>query len=55
MLFERQAQDIINQHIDILINLNGDLSSIEHGRIKGEKPLKKLLKSSRVLLPKVAH
>ena len=55
MLKERQAQDIITQYIDILNDLNEYLSSIEHGRIKGLKPLKKLEISLRVYSLKVAH
>ena len=55
MLIERQVKDIINQHIDILIKLKGDLSLIKHEGIKGEKPLKNTGKSSRVKFSKVAH
>ena len=42
MLIERQAKDIINQHIDILIKLKEDLSLTKYEGFKGEKPLKTL-------------
>ena len=54
MLIERQAKDIINQHID-MINLKENLSLIEHEMIKGEKPLKSTQSSARVKFSKVAH
>lgn len=51
MLIKRQAQDVINQHIDILINLSEDLSLIEHEGFKGEKPLKTQPNSSIGFFP----
>ena len=55
MLIKRQARKIVNQHIDILIKLKGDLSLVKHEGIKGEKPLKSTESSARVKFSKVAH
>ena len=53
MLIERQAKDIINQHIDILIKLKEELSLIKHEGFKGEKTLENRVKYDLGFIPKV--